>query len=316
MAVKHMNPKLHWSSGPIASAASHCVRIIPILSTPPDARTSHIVDQLESEHISIPGSKVVFPILASAKQTNGGIVVFTSGAHDIFLVAKGNLKLWNGDKCRVMGPGDFAYVPPKARHNPKMVGPHTEILRLTAPDDWVDFFRRHIVPKVTAAKDRFDVHFVFRGGRGEGGGGISRPFITAAHCGGRFAISSIERSNTYQDDRKRTLGERWLTFPTVDHCLVIFERLLKVRLKGRDEWTAVREGQTLTIAAGQTFALEFASCYVRAISLTNGRRMEELIQTAGSSFAGFVFPDEPVSWDEARRQEDPEEIGVQLGDYL
>lgn len=33
-------------------------------------------------------------------------------AHDVFLVVKGYLKLWNGDKCRVMGPGDFAYVPP------------------------------------------------------------------------------------------------------------------------------------------------------------------------------------------------------------
>jgi uncharacterized RmlC-like cupin family protein len=33
-------------------------------------------------------------------------------AHDVFLVTKGYLKLWNGDKCRIMGPGDFAYVPP------------------------------------------------------------------------------------------------------------------------------------------------------------------------------------------------------------
>lgn len=102
---------------------------VPVCNTPPDARTSYIIDQLEGERISIPGSKGVFRILASSKQTNGGIAVFSSGAvlsdapgfhwheeaHDVFLVTKGFLKLWNGDKCRVMGPGDFAYVPPVRR---------------------------------------------------------------------------------------------------------------------------------------------------------------------------------------------------------
>jgi mannose-6-phosphate isomerase-like protein (cupin superfamily) len=99
---------------------------IPIHSAPPDTRTSYIIDQLEGERLTIPGSKGVFRILASSKQTNGGIAVFSSGAvlsdapgfhwhaeaHDVFLVTKGFLKLWNGNKCRIMGPGDFAYVPP------------------------------------------------------------------------------------------------------------------------------------------------------------------------------------------------------------
>lgn len=100
--------------------------IVPVHSIPPEGRTSYIIDQLEGERITIPGSKGVFRILASSKQTNGGIAVFSSGAvlsdapgfhwheeaHDVFLVTKGSLKLWNGDKCRIMGPGDFAYVPP------------------------------------------------------------------------------------------------------------------------------------------------------------------------------------------------------------
>lgn len=99
---------------------------IPVYSAPPDTRTSYIIDQLEGERLTIPGSKGTFRILASSKQTNGGIAVFQSGAvlsdapgfhwhneaHDVFLVTKGYLKLWNGDKCRIMGPGDFAYVPP------------------------------------------------------------------------------------------------------------------------------------------------------------------------------------------------------------
>ena len=99
---------------------------IPVLTTPPATRTNYIIDQLEGERVSIPGSKGTFRILASSKQTNGRIAVFQSGAvlsdapgfhwhdeaHDVFYVMKGYLKLWNGDKCRIMGPGDFAYVPP------------------------------------------------------------------------------------------------------------------------------------------------------------------------------------------------------------
>ncbi|KAL2868176.1 uncharacterized protein BJX67DRAFT_387510 [Aspergillus lucknowensis] len=122
---------------------------------PPSSRTPYAIPQLEGERITIPGSKGTFRILASAKQTNGLMAVFQSGAvlsdapgfhyhnaaHDVFLVAKGYLKLWNGDKCRIMGAGDFAYVPPGVIHNPEMLGPHTEIYGLITPGDWVDFFR-------------------------------------------------------------------------------------------------------------------------------------------------------------------------------
>ena|ERR1700742_1511388 len=93
---------------------------------PPTDGESYIISNFEGERISIPGSKGVFRILASTKQTQGKIAVFTSAAvlsdapgfhhhneaHDVFLVTKGFLKLWNGDKCRIMGPGDFAYIPP------------------------------------------------------------------------------------------------------------------------------------------------------------------------------------------------------------
>ena len=99
---------------------------IPIHETPPPSRTNYILPQLEGEQVSIPGSKGAFRILASSKQTDGRMSVFESSAvlsdapgfhyhkeaHDVFMVKKGFLKLWNGDKCRMMGPGDFAYVPP------------------------------------------------------------------------------------------------------------------------------------------------------------------------------------------------------------
>ncbi|KAG5801461.1 hypothetical protein H9Q74_014236 [Fusarium xylarioides] len=53
---------------------------VPLHTTPPNERTSYMIDQLEGERISIPGSKGIFRILASSKQTHGGMAVFTSGA--------------------------------------------------------------------------------------------------------------------------------------------------------------------------------------------------------------------------------------------
>ncbi|KAK7419266.1 hypothetical protein QQX98_003418 [Neonectria punicea] len=344
---------------------------IPVQKTPPGARTSYIIDQLEGERITIPGSKGAFRILASSKQTDGGIAVFQSGAvlsdapgfhwhneaHDVFLVTKGYLKLWNGEKCRIMEPGDFAYVPPKIIHNPELLGPHTETLGLVAPGDWIDFFRyvgetyaglivpenddrdlrSLLIPKVMAAKDRFDVHlardyqppevgdwldsentlpgplepYFLRANTGPRwllGGVMSRPFINASQCSEKFAISSIESSSMYTNSPLA----RWLTFPTVDHCFCITEGLLRVKTKGEDDWNTVREGQTVVLAAGQAFTLDFASRYVRFISFTNGRGIEELIQTAGSSYTGFILPEEPRSWDEASIQTARGKLSVKI----
>ncbi|VUC32973.1 unnamed protein product [Clonostachys rosea] len=344
--------------------------------TPPTSRPNYIIDQLEGERISIPGSKGVFRILASSKQTNGSMAIFQSGAvlsdapgfhwhdeaHDVFLVLKGFLKLWNGDKCRIMGPGDFAYVPPKVIHNPELLGPHTETLGLIVPGDWVDFFRyvgeeydgivvpendgrdirALLLPKVIAAKDRFDVHFVpehqppdlgdwldtenrlpgplqpyfLRANAGPRwilGGVISRPFINAEQCDGKFAITSIESSNAYGQSPLR----RWMTFTSTCHCFYVTEGLLRVRVKGEsnDEgWEVVREGQTLVVAGGQTFALEFGSRFVRAIVFSNGRGLQNLIQAAGKPYAGFVLPEQPLLWTEESLQSVSDELNVALED--
>ncbi|KAJ4413809.1 hypothetical protein N0V82_008303 [Gnomoniopsis sp. IMI 355080] len=353
---------------------------IPVLTTPPDERTSYIIDQLEGERITIPGSKGVFRILASSKQTQGGIAVFSSGAvlsdapgfhwhkeaHDVFLPTKGFLKLWNGDKCRIMGPGDFAYVPPTVIHNPELLGPHSEQLGLVAPGDWVDFFRYvaesysgvilpegddrdlkgHIIPKVMAAKDRFDVQFVRPGGDykptevgdwldtenvlpgpGEAyflrantgprhilGGVMSRPFIFSSQCSGKFAITSLESSSVYG---KSALAEKWLTFKTVDHCFCVQEGLLRVKLRkdgNTTESAEVREGQTVLVPAGEAFVLEFGSRYVRAITFTNGKGIEELVKLAGGDCASVVLPEEAASVDQAKLQQACSDVDATLED--
>ncbi|KAI1848418.1 hypothetical protein JX265_008800 [Neoarthrinium moseri] len=344
---------------------------IPLQSLPPDARTNYIIDQLEGERITLPGSKGAFRILASSKQTNGGIAVFTSGAvlsdapgfhwhqeaHDVFLVTKGFLKLWNGDKCRIMGPGDFAYVPPTIIHNPELLGPHTETLGLVAPGDWVDFFRyvgeeytgtiapeaddrdlrSLLIPKLMAAKDRFDVHFqrdykapevgdwletesvlpdpgqpyflrANTGPRWLLGGVMSRPFINAAQCEGKFSISSIESSKVYGD----SAFSGWISFSTVDHCFCVQEGLLKVKVRGDETWSEVREGQTVVIAAGQAFSLDFGSRYVRAVCFTNGPGIEYLIHAAGSPYSGFILPDSTEPWDKSQFEAVCKDLGVTL----
>ncbi|KAK8100133.1 hypothetical protein PG999_010507 [Apiospora kogelbergensis] len=341
---------------------------VPVHTTPPDARTSYIIDQLEGERLTIPGSKGVFRILASSKQTNGGIAVFTSGAvlsdapgfhwhneaHDVFLVTKGYLKLWNGDKCRIMGPGDFAYVPPKVIHNPELLGPHTETVGLVAPGDWINFFRyvaeaykgvlvpenddrdlgKHLMQKMMASQEDFDVNFARgyeppevaegplepyflranTGPRWVLGGIVSRPFILSSQCSGKFAISSIESSSVYG---AKTPLSRWLTFATVDHCFCVQEGLLRVKLQKADAdaaWAEVREGQTLMVSAGEGFTLDFASRFVRVWSFTNGKGIEEMVQNAGSSYPNFIIPEEASAWDDAKVLEVGKQLDVEIAD--
>ncbi|GLI72822.1 hypothetical protein PoHVEF18_001006 [Penicillium ochrochloron] len=331
---------------------------LPFSKQPPAERVPYAIPQLEGERITIPGSKGVFRILTSSKQTNGLMAVFQSGAtvsdapgfhyhekaHDVFLVTKGYLKLWNGPQCRILGPGDFAYIPPTVVHNPEMVGPHTELQGLITPGDWVDFFRyvsepyegilvpetdnrdlkSLLIPKVMAAKGKFDVvfqpHYVppevsdwtkedeklpegnqgyflraNTGPRWMLGGVMSRPFVTTKQSAGVCAISSIESSKDYGE----TVFSKYMTFETVDHCLCVMEGALKVSLEGVGE-TIFREGETVVIPAGQAFSLGFESKYVKVHSFADGDGIESLIHQAGTQIEEVVLPDQAPEWDSSK----------------
>ena len=132
--------------------------------------------------------------MCSAAETDGTMSVFGQDgvladppgfhyhnhAHDVFMCTKGRLKIWAGDKCRILYPGDFAYVPPGVVHQPQLLdqGPN-ESMGLVTPGDWVDFFRfvgedyqgvlcdefdnrntgAVFGPKIREIKERFDVVF-------------------------------------------------------------------------------------------------------------------------------------------------------------
>lgn len=190
--------------------------------------------------------------------------------------------------------------------------------------------------KMMVAKDRFDVHFkrdyqppevadwmdsekvlpgpgepyflrANTGPRWLLGGVMSRPFILSSQCSGKFSIASIESSKMY----KPAPLDRWLSFPTVDHCFCVQEGLLRVKLKSSgDSWNEVREGQTLVITAGDAFLLDFASRYVRIWSFTNGRGIEEVVQNAGTQISEHVLPDSAVSWEEEKLSNVCRELGL------
>ena len=194
-----------------------------------------------------------------------------------------------------------------------------------------------LIPKLMASKDRFDVHFerdyqppalgeweesenqlaspeqpyflrANTGPRWILGGVLSRPFIHAEQSGGRFAISSIESSRVYSAQQQPLA--RWLTFPETDPCFCVQEGLLRVRLQGSEGWNDVHAGQTMLIAAGQTFTVEFASRFVRVWSFTNGKGVEELIRKAGKEYNSFVIPETAESLEESRMADACKELQI------
>lgn len=129
---------------------------IPHTLLPPGKPVPYIIPAYEGEAITIPGTKSTFRILASAGETDGLISVFGmdgavadppgfhyhNHAHDVFMCTKGRLKIWAGDKCKVLYPGDFAYVPPGIVHQPQVLDKGVnETMGLVTPGQWVDFFR-------------------------------------------------------------------------------------------------------------------------------------------------------------------------------
>lgn len=167
---------------------------IPRTRLPLGKPTPYIIPAYEGESITIPGTKSTFRILASAAETNGLISVFGmdgavadppgfhyhNQAHDVFMCTKGRMKVWAGDKCKILYPGDFAYVPPGVIHQPQVLDQGVnETVGLVTPGQWVDFFRfvsdtydgviadefdnrntgAHFGPKIREIKEKYDVVF-------------------------------------------------------------------------------------------------------------------------------------------------------------
>ncbi|KAF5692416.1 putative dioxygenase [Fusarium denticulatum] len=75
-----------------------------------------------------------------------------------------------------------------------------------------------------------------------------------------------------------------------DHCLFVAKGKLKV--DGSSDDNVLHNDETVVISAGRSFKLDFASPFVKILSVTNWREIETMIQDTGKLFEGFVLPDE------------------------
>ena len=134
----------------------------------------------------------------------------------------------------------------------------------------------HLIPKVMAAKGQYDVHFhpkhvgvevtpltkedevlpqgaepyylrANTGPRWLLGGVLSRPFITTAQSEGKFAISSIESSDAY--DEENNPFARRVVFEKTHHCFVVVEGKAELSV-GEFAPTIVTEGETVFVGKG------------------------------------------------------------------
>ncbi|TKW49526.1 hypothetical protein CTA1_6396 [Colletotrichum tanaceti] len=170
---------------------------IPIHSTPPDARTSYIIDQLEGERITIPGS-----------------------------MGPGHLpdpRLFKSDKWR-----HRRLFERKRQKNSQ------HLTTLENRKSYIILNSWDPTPKPWASSRR--PRWLTGGDSGDNVLPTAplEPYFLRANakpqCGGRFSIASIESSRLYEGARSPLA--RWLTFSAVDHCFCVQKGVLRVKLGG------------------------------------------------------------------------------------
>lgn len=151
----------------------------------------YVLESLCGETIYIPLSKSATRLLVTGKESDNAFAVVGTGgstgdpigfhfhreAHDVFLCLKGAVKIWADDQCRILGPDDFASVPPGVVHQYQILGDRTEFVGLIVPGGWEEFFRfigepyngpmfplednrsffEVLLPKLVAATEKFDM---------------------------------------------------------------------------------------------------------------------------------------------------------------
>ncbi|KKK22075.1 hypothetical protein ARAM_002399 [Aspergillus rambellii] len=139
------------------------------------------------------------------------------------------------------------------------------------------------------------------------GGVSSRPFITTTQSGGKFAISSIESSNTYGP----SVFSRQISFPNTHHCLVLLDGSVEVTLSGGSP-TLAHAGDVIFLTAGSAFSIDFKTKYVRIWSYASGDGIEALIGAAGTPMKAQALPNEALEIDEAKVNDACKTLGIEI----
>ncbi|KAJ9112616.1 hypothetical protein QFC19_000636 [Naganishia cerealis] len=128
-----------------ATPSSASTLRLPHFAAPLPAHKPYVLESDEGETITLVGSGSIMRYLATAKETDDQYAIvhtrarpdepvpahFHARTHDTFLCLRGTMKVWENDQCRILGPGDFASVPP-------MLGISRE--RIISPGSWIKMF--------------------------------------------------------------------------------------------------------------------------------------------------------------------------------
>ncbi|MXN17904.1 cupin domain-containing protein [Pseudooceanicola sp. GBMRC 2024] len=60
--------------------------------------------------------------------------------HDTWFCTRGRMKVWSDGTCRILTPGDFAYVKPGGVHSYQCIAPRSQFFGIVAPGGWENFF--------------------------------------------------------------------------------------------------------------------------------------------------------------------------------
>lgn len=117
------------------SVSGHTKKLETVETPPGRPGAPYVISSQDGEIIYIPLSKSATRLLVTGKETEDAFAVVASGgsqgdpigfhyhreAHDVFLCLQGSINVWAGEKCRTLGPGDFASVPPVSTSDSEIV---------------------------------------------------------------------------------------------------------------------------------------------------------------------------------------------------
>ncbi|KAJ9110539.1 hypothetical protein QFC20_002867 [Naganishia adeliensis] len=127
---------------------------LPDHASPLPSGKPYILASDQGETITLVGSGSAMRYLATARETDDQFAVvhtraradvpvpahFHARTHDTFLCVRGTMKVWQDDQCRVLGPGDFASVPPRCVHAFQPLSPENEFIGIISPGSWTKMF--------------------------------------------------------------------------------------------------------------------------------------------------------------------------------
>jgi quercetin dioxygenase-like cupin family protein len=258
--------------------------------------------------------------------------------YEFFYVMRGAVQLWADDESRVLGAGDFGYVPPGTLHAYQLRGHHSTFVGPIVPGGWDRFFDLCGVPFGTAAYPaggpkgpppfekfgRAEVEFKMKyrpdaqyaqatlDAPDDVVPGAQQPYFLRSGEGVRHELAG--QLQTLLVGSEQSAGKVCLTvvempkgpgLPAHVHestyeSMMVVEGRLRLVLDGTEH--VLTRGDTASIPAGTEHSYSGDGHYTKVLTMSAPGGLEKLIATAGSETGAHVFGEsfEPVDADALR----------------